>query len=132
MEKQLKTSTPKKLFSFAHMAAAKKLFPEKINLEWCNNQWTDEEINECKAYEGKNFSKSPTKSSYQAISPRAGRLDELVSELDDVTIVENFLRNNPKISSFLSVGCGTGYKEIYLAKKFPHIKFICIDNGPVT
>ena len=76
LKKKPKTFIPKKLFSFAHMDAARKLFPEKINQQWCNNQWTDEEINECKAYEGMSFCKSPTKSSYQAISPKAGRLDD--------------------------------------------------------
>ena len=39
-----------KLFSDAHLGTAKELFPELIDDPiWLNTQWTDEEINACKA-----------------------------------------------------------------------------------
>ena len=53
-----KDSYPK-LFSTAHMSAAKLLFPDKINLKWCKTKWRDDEINLCKSYELKKFIDDP-------------------------------------------------------------------------
>ena len=114
-----------KLFSTSHMSAAKTLFPERISLEWCNTQWTDEEINCCKSYELKEFSKSPRLSNYPGI-----KFLEDVPKRDEFEIIDSYIKNHPEIKCILSVGCGLGQFEIFLARRYPGIDFLCIDNAP--
>ena len=123
---EVKTIYPK-LFSKAHITAAKAMFPEKFNSHWCNTQWTDDEINSCKCYELKDFIKHPSLTNY----PGKKSL-ETVTLSPTLNILDNFLTLHNKISSVLSVGCGYGAKEIFLAKKYPNINFLCIDNAPHT
>jgi hypothetical protein len=52
-----------KLYSKTHADTALKLFPEK-GPEWYDEQWTDSEINLCKASELRSFIEKPSLGSY--------------------------------------------------------------------
>jgi len=53
-----------KQFSSAHMKSAYQILTKQINYDWCNSQWTDNEINMCKALELKSFISKPSLSTY--------------------------------------------------------------------
>lgn len=114
-----------KLLSTAHIKAASLIFPEKITSGWCDTQWTDEEINECKSWELQQFLKDPRSINYPGL-----RSLENVSQRDELKILDEFIGRNKNIKTMLSVGCGLGEKEIFLAKKYPNIQILCIDNAP--
>lgn len=115
-----------KLYSFAHMESAKIIFPDRFgNSKWLETKWTDDEINACKAYEFADFMKSPSIDNYPGRS-------QINDPQKDLFIVMSILRNNPKIKSFLSIGCGPADKELRLALEFPDVEFIALDNAPYT
>ena len=67
------------LFSDAHLEVARELFPEYIDdPRWLNTQWTDEEINACKAFEAKEFTERPTLQTYawKPIEPTSNEVEE--------------------------------------------------------
>lgn len=111
-----------KLFSDAHIQTAKQIFPEK-DLNWFNQQWTDAEINTCKAAELKPFIDNPSLITYP--KPELLAPDRKPTELQ--LIVNNYIGNN---KTFLSVGCGLGETEMWLAKQHPDVTFTAIDNAP--
>ena len=114
-----------KLYSTAHMTAAKVLYPSKINQTWCETQWTDDEINECKSYEFMNFCANPSIDNFPLKLS-----SELFTNREEYKILDEILSKNNKIKSFLSVGCGFGLTELGLAKKYPEIQFLAIDSAP--
>ena len=114
-----------KLFSSAHMKAAVQIFPEQINYDWCKQQWTDNEINICKALELKSFISRPSLSTYPIENHHLN-----LNNKDQVKIVDQYILLNPQIKTMLSVGCGLAETEIYLAKKYPDLDILCIDNAP--
>ena len=113
-----------KQFSSAHMKSAVQIFPKQINYDWCNQQWTDNEINMCKALEQKSFISKPSLSTYPI------KNEILNPNKDQIKIVDQYILSNPQIKTMLSVGCGLAETEIYLAKKYPDLHIICIDNAP--
>jgi 2-polyprenyl-3-methyl-5-hydroxy-6-metoxy-1,4-benzoquinol methylase len=118
-----------KLFSDAHLRAAQELFPEHIDDPiWLNTQWTDQEINACKALEYDKFMKTPTLQNYpymKLIEPDSNENKEHTAGYVDL-----HLCSNPNIKSILSIGCGFGNCELWLAARFPEIEIIAIDNAP--
>jgi SAM-dependent methyltransferase len=114
-----------KLYSVAHFAAAKSIMPDKITPEWCETMWTDQEINECKSYEYKGFIDSPCYSNY----PAKDKLKS-VGERDELKILDDLIANTTNVRSMISIGCGMGEKEFFLAKKYPEINITCIDTAP--
>jgi len=112
-----------KLYSNAHLEAARVLFPDRIeNEEWLNNQWTTEEINACKNLESHEFIVNPTLGNWIGFnsSEHQSFLDQWLSS------------NSEAVNNFLSIGCGWGSIEIGLAMKHPTVNFLCVDNAPNT
>jgi len=117
-----------KLYSHGHIEAARSCFPERFEEKgWLDKKWTDEEINDCKFYEMKNFIDSPSLSTYPVPDVLA---PTRVMPEDFHVINEYCLLNKNNIHSFLSIGCGLGEKEMRLAMNHPNISFIAIDNAP--
>jgi SAM-dependent methyltransferase len=117
-----------KLYSPGHIEAARACFPERFEVKgWLDRKWTDEEINDCKFYEMKDFIESPSLSTY----PIPDVLEPTRVMPDDFHVVNEYcLLSKTNIKSFLSIGCGLGEKEMRLAKNHPNISFIAIDNAP--
>ena len=117
-----------KLYSEGHLEAAYKLFPERFeDSEWLDLQWTDEEINACKALESKEFIKDPSPLNYpwELLDP----LDSLFKD-NSIGMVDKYLRNRPEVKRLLSVGCGGGEKEYWLARRHPGVKITAVDIAP--
>ena len=110
----------------SHVETAKHIFPSKINNNWYESLWLDDEINECKQYEMSKFTDNPSINNLEA----KHLFNESYMPPEEILIIDNFLMKNKEIKSFLSVGRGLGQNEIWLAKKFPSIQFTCIDNAP--
>ena len=110
-----------KLFSPAHVKEVKVLFPEK-DLSWYNLQWTDDEINACKAIELKAFVDNPQLKTY----PKPELLDFNRKPTEILLIAKKYLDKK----TFLSVGCGFGQTEMRLAFEHPDVMFTAIDNAP--
>ena len=94
------------LFSDAHLEVARELFPEYIDdPRWLNTQWTDEEINACKAFEAKEFTERSTLQTYpwKPIEPTSNEVEE-----HTVYWVNQYLCSNSKVNNILSIGCGGG------------------------
>lgn len=117
-----------KLFSPTHIKEARELFPEKIgDRAWRNRLWTEDEINACKSIETEAFCRNPDVSYFEERFP--GFMDESTfAQTESLRIVE--LIDEQKPASIRSIGCGFGRKEMYLARKYPHIKFYCDDIAP--
>lgn len=117
-----------KLYSDAHIGTARRLFPERCDdSDWLDAQWTDEEINTCKALELREFIDAPSLKSY----PLDGYdYKDIDPENDVIGMVDEYLHTRPEVKSLLSVGCGRGQKEIWLAMRHPEIEIIAIDNAP--
>jgi len=117
------------LYSDAHLEAAKELYPDRVcDQEWLSTQWTDEEINACKTLESETWTNNPTLSNLPYPIPKADR-----AEYSDhvAGMVDEFCQEN-EINTVLSVGCGGGEKEFWLAMRHPNVHFTAIDNAPYT
>jgi SAM-dependent methyltransferase len=113
-----------KQYSSAHLEAAKILFPEQSSKEsWLEEQWNDDEINACKKLEMSELINSPTLENYPIKFP-------ILSPSHDFKIADELLATHKDFRSFLSVGCGFGEKELMLAKRYPHVSFVAVDNAP--
>lgn len=119
-----------KLYSPTPLKEAGKLFPSKVkDRGWLNLLWTEEEINACKALETEAFRKHPDLSYFQERFP--GFMDSASFEKSESPhLVRLIDAEQPK--SIRSIGCGFGRKEMYLARKYPNIKFYCDDIAPYT
>ncbi len=116
-----------KQYSLGHLEAAKVLFPRLFNKEgWRDEQWTDEEINACKAAEMADFIKMPSIKTY----PVPELLDLTRVMPDEFNIVNDYLRLKKAGRTFLSIGCGLGDKELRFAKDHPDMSFTALDNAP--
>uniref|UniRef100_UPI004049ABCB class I SAM-dependent methyltransferase n=1 Tax=Flavobacterium sp. TaxID=239 RepID=UPI004049ABCB len=116
----------KKLYSKAHLEIAEKIFSNKINHDWYNCKWTDDEINKCKEIELNLFITTPCLTTYPI---KNFDLNEIPN--NEIKYLVNFLMKTD-VKSFLSIGCGLGNVEMMLAHKFPLINFTAIDNSPYT
>lgn len=116
-----------KQYSLGHIEAARALFPHRFKKEgWLDEQWTDEEINACKSVEMANFIKMPSLKTY----PKPELLDFSRVMPDEFNIVNDYLGFKKAGSTFLSIGCGLGEKELRFAKNHPDMSFTAIDNAP--
>ncbi|MCX5749196.1 MAG: class I SAM-dependent methyltransferase [Candidatus Saganbacteria bacterium] len=101
------------LYSDAHLKEAKELFPDKVgDPNWLNSQWTTEEINMCKELSLHKTIYAMNMNEYEqymGIDPPSMR-QQAIAEI----ITKNFPNKNIKV---LSIGCGYGDKELYLARK---------------
>jgi SAM-dependent methyltransferase len=111
-----------KLYSSAHVKTANKLFSKK-DISWYNEQWTDSEINECKAIELKMFIDKPSLKTY----PKPELIDQNRKPSELQLIANKYLSG---YKTFLSIGCGLGETEMWFAKQHPNIVFTAIDNAP--
>ena len=117
-----------KLFSPTHLSEARVLFPEKVkDRKWLNALWTDEEINACKALETKSFRNSPDASYFEKRFPGFMNADTF-SQSESPRLIQLIDAEQPE--TIRSIGCGFGRKEMYLAQKYPKIKFYCDDIAP--
>jgi len=118
-----------KLFSRAHLRSAEVQFPDRIkSADWKGRVWTDQELKDCVQYEFSDFIKNPNLQTYPASIEQIQNFSSSISrELD---ILDDRLNAFPKISSMLSVGCGFGEKEMWLAQRHPDCKFTCVDMSP--
>lgn len=116
-----------KLYAYAHLEAARKLFPERAAQEgWLEEQWKDEEINACKLLEMNDFITSPSLATY----PIKDMCSSAALMPEDFSIANELLANNKNLRTCLSIGCGLGQKELMLAKSNPQVSFVAIDNAP--
>ena len=113
-----------KIYSTSHLASAAKIFPEKIDSAWLEQQWTDEEINECKRHEFSAFINKPDVDTYPSKF-----LDAKSHGREELDIIIELLREK-KISKCLTIGCGNGEIEFLLARLFPNVEFIAQDIAP--
>jgi len=117
-----------KLYSPTHLSDAKILFPDKVmDRAWLDLLWTDEEINACKSLETEAFCKNPDASYLEARFP--GFMDiGYFMKSESPRLVHLINAERPK--TIRSIGCGFGRKELFLARKYPDIKFYCDDIAP--
>jgi len=112
-----------KLYSDAHLEAARKLFPDRVDDSgWLERPWTDDEINACKALEAEAFIQNPVLAN---LPYRHRRLKQHA-----IGDADRFLASHPRAESLLSVGCGGGEQEIWLAMRHPDVQITAIDNAP--
>jgi SAM-dependent methyltransferase len=111
----------KDLFSEAHIETAATLFPDKDS-DWFRLQWTDDELNACKKIEFESFITQPSLATF----PKR-HLFESYKPVEEVLQVEKLIKEK---KSFLSIGCGLGEKEMWLARMHPQIQFVATDNAP--
>tara|TARA_X000000950_G_C13833048_1_gene627021 strand:- start:104 stop:997 length:894 start_codon:yes stop_codon:yes gene_type:complete len=124
-----------KLFSTAHLSAAKNILPDKFGqISWHNTKWTDEEINICKKYENESFILNPSYKKYKDLYLNKMSVLEFYEFYKDETIkfyekhLTNLDQSNNKI---LSIACGLGKREFFLASKY-NLDIIAVDNSPYT
>ena len=91
-------------------------------MSWLEEQWKDDEINACKQVEMSEFINSPTLENYPIMFP--------ITPPPDLKIVNELLATRKDFRTFLSIGCGFGSKELSLAKRYPHVSFVAVDNAP--
>lgn len=118
----------KKIFSISHLAAARDLFPEKIDAEWLSKQWTDEEINECKRKELMSFISNPSVQTYNSrFLQKNGHNNEELDLLIE-TLEKKF--GYEKKGHVLTIGCANAELEFFLATSFPNLEFLVQDIAP--
>lgn len=107
-----------KLYSSSHTSHIdEKLLHKKLT----NNQ-----INSLKRKENYNFISEPNLKTYP------GKIYSLNNKVRGVfEIYEDYKKEGRKLK-LLSLGCGYGDKEIWLAKKSKNLNITCIDNAPYT
>lgn len=98
-----------KLFSYAHLEAARDIFPERVeSREWLEELWSDEEINTCKQFEMNALIKAPSLATY----PAWDFCQSVAQRPEEFWIVNELLASNNGLRTFLSIGCGLGEKEL--------------------
>src|SRR5437764_14105196 len=117
-----------KLYSPTHLREANSLYPDRVrDPAWYRDLWTEDEINACKALETAAFCQTPSVSYLEGRFPgfmedRAYRSDLEIPWLSRLIEAE-------RPAAIRSIGCGFGRKEMYLARKYPQVRFYCDDSA---
>lgn len=104
------------------------MFPDKVrDRRWLDSLWTEEEINACKALETESFRNAPDASYFEERFP--GFLTpEAFAQSESLRLIQLIDEEQP--TTIRSIGCGFGRKEMFLARKYPRIRFFCDDIAP--
>lgn len=107
-----------KLYSSSHTSEIKTIY--------LNKKLTNKQINRIKKKENNNFISAPNLNTYP------GKIYPLNTKVRGVFEIFKDYKNEKKKLKVLSLGCGYGDKEIWLANKSKNLNITCIDNSPYT
>ena len=115
------------LYSKEHLETAIKVFGGKIvsDQAWLKKKWTDTELKEIKKVEMGEDSFVMEKN-LDIIFPRVN--EKVVSWW--ASEIRGLNNQHRKEINVLSLGCGFGQNEIFLAKELDNLKITCVDNAP--